>query len=105
MEWSSSSQSVVEEPIVVSPLFQALSKPAQLWGVDYQFVLMSGMGVILVFIASNSLFSLLLFLPLHVLGWILGQVDRHIFKLISVRAQIGRTPNSGHWGGQSYDAF
>jgi type IV secretion system protein VirB3 len=86
----------------ISTVFKALSKPTSLMGVDYNYLAISSTVVVLLFIFTKSFFVLLLFLPLHLIGWILFQIDPHIFKIILVRAEIGMTRNKSLWGCQSY---
>ena len=89
----------------ISMIYKALSKPAFIMGVDYDYFLISGTATMLAFIFTDKFLALLLFLPLHLIGWILCQLDPHIFRIISVRAMIGVTKNQSLWSCQSYDAF
>jgi type IV secretion system protein VirB3 len=94
-----------QETMDLSMVFKALSKPATLMGVDYDYFLISGLVVMLVFITSDSFLAFLLFFPLHIAGWILCRIDPHIFRLLSVRASIGSVKNHSLWNCQSYEAF
>ncbi|NCX93490.1 MAG: type VI secretion protein, partial [Gammaproteobacteria bacterium] len=75
----------------------------------YDYFLCSAMGVVLLFIWASSwqgqLIAIGLFFPLHLIGWLLCQRDPHIFKVLSVRASIGRVPNYSLWRCQSYAPF
>jgi len=93
-----------DEPLVISPVFKALSKPTTLMGVDYDYFFLSGLLVMLVFIVTDNFLALLLFFPLHLLGWLLCHIDPHIFRLLSVRATIGTVKNKSLWRCQSYEA-
>lgn len=94
-----------DEFLDIAPVFNALSRQAKFMGVDYDYFLMSGLLVILVFINSGNIFSFFLFLPLYLVGWILCKIDPHIFKLLSVRASIGTIRNKSLWRCQSYEVF
>jgi type IV secretion system protein VirB3 len=94
-----------QEALDLSIVFKALAKPATLMGVDYDYFLISGLVVMLVFITSDSFLAFLLFVPLHIAGWILCRMDPHIFRLLSVRASIGSVKNHSLWNCQSYEAF
>jgi len=93
------------ENLLISPVFKGLTRNAQLLGVDYHYVIFSGISVFLLFINLNSFLMLLLMIPLHFLGWILCQMDPHIFKILQVKAKIGVVRNRSLWRCQSYEAF
>lgn len=94
-----------EEALDLSVVFQALSKPATLMGVHYDYFFISGLLVMLVFIYSDNVLAFLLLAPLHLVGWVLCKIDPHIFRLLSVRATVGSVKNKGLWQCQSYEAF
>lgn len=94
-----------EELLDISPVFNALTRHAKFMGVDYDYFLISGLVMILAFINSGNFLSFLLFLPLHLVGWILCKIDSHIFKLLSVKATVGTTRNKSFWHCQSYEVF
>jgi type IV secretion system protein VirB3 len=96
---------IEDEPLDISIVFKALSKPATIMGVDYDYFFISGLIVMLVFIYADNLLAFLLFFPLHLVGWILCKIDPHIFKLLSVRASVGAVKNKSLWRCQSYEAF
>lgn len=94
-----------DDSLDISPIFKALSRPAMIMGVDYDYFFISSMLLMLVFIYSGNFLSFLLFFPLHLVGWILCRIDPHIFRLISARATIGAVKNKKLWQCQSYEAF
>ena len=94
-----------DEVLFISTIFKALTKPAMIFGVAYDYFFISGLFIMLVFIYSNNLLALLMFFPLHLVGWILSQLDPHIFRLLSIRANIGSIKNKMIWKCQSYDQF
>ena len=93
-----------ETDLYLSLVFRALTKPPMFMGVDYDYFYIEGLVVMLVFIYSDNFLSMLLFLPLHFVGFILCKLDPHIFKLLSVRASIGAVKNKSLWHCQTYDA-
>ncbi len=88
----------------ITPVFQALSQPATLLGVDYDYFLVESIVVLLLFIGVNQFSVCLLLIPLHLVGWLLARFDPHAMRLLSVRATIGMTKNKTLWGVQSYEA-
>jgi len=95
----------MEEELILSIVFKGLARTPTLWGVDYNYFILNCLAVLLVFINTQHVLSLLVFIPLHFVGWLLCKIDPHIFKLISVRATIGATKNKSLWNCQSYEAF
>ena len=89
----------------IAPVFLALTKPPMIMGVVYDYFLISGLFVMCGFILSGSFLSLLLFAPLHLIGWVLTYIDPHIFKIISVRATLGVGKNSSFWGCDAYEPY
>jgi type IV secretion system protein VirB3 len=84
------------------PVFKGLLRQPQFFGVDYNYALLNGMLSVLMFLDLNS-WGILLFLPLHGLGWLLCRRDPHIFSLLRVRAKIGGVRNLRVWGVQAYE--
>jgi len=89
----------------ISPIFKALARPSMIMGVDYDYFYIATLVVMLVFIYTDNFLAFALFLPLYLIGWVLCQIDPHIFKLISARASIGVIKNKKIWQCQSYEAF
>ena len=96
---------MTDEPLFISTIFKALTKKPSLMGVDYDYFFIESMITMLIFIYANNFLSLLLIVPLHLLGWILTQMDPFIFKIISIRASIGLNKNNKLWGCQAYEPF
>jgi type IV secretory pathway VirB3-like protein len=94
-----------DEPLQVSVVFQALTRPTTVMGVDYDYFIGESLVVMLAFIYSGDFLLGLLFLPLHTAGWVLTQRDPHSFKLLSVRASLGSVRLKRVWGCQSYGEF
>lgn len=94
-----------DEFLDIAPVFNALTRNAKFMGVDYDYFLISGLAVVLVFINSGNFLAFLLFFPLHLIGWILCKIDPHIFKLLSVKSSIGTIRNKSLWRCQSYEVF
>ena len=94
-----------DESLWVSPVFKGLTKPAMILGVAYDYFYLVWLFTMLVFIYSSNLLALLLFFPLHWFGWILCRIDHHIFKLLSIRANLINSTNKTIWGCTSYAPF
>ena len=88
--------------LMVSPVFKGLLRQPQFLGVDYNYCVLNGMLSILAFLDLSS-WGILLFFPLHGLGWLFCRMDPHIFSLLKVRARIGVIKNYRIWGVQTYE--
>ena len=93
-----------QEPILLSPVYQALSKPVTCLGVDYDYFMIAGALLSLVFIYGGFKATLMIGPPLHLIGFVLGLIDPHIFKLILIRANFTAVKNRALWGCQTYEA-
>ncbi|MCB1827843.1 MAG: VirB3 family type IV secretion system protein [Coxiellaceae bacterium] len=87
-----------------SPVYLALTRPAMMIGVTVECLSICFMFAISAFILTNSFRYLLLYFPLHGIGWIACKIDHHIFRLFSKRWECQPVPNKSLWGCQSYDA-
>lgn len=95
----------MQEPLWVSPLFKGLTKPHRLMGIDYDYFIVISLISVLAFILSNHFLLGFIFAPLHLLGLILGRIDPHIFRLLSIRALLGSTKHKAIFNCQYYEAF
>ena len=93
------------ETLLTSTIFKALTKKPSFIGVDYDYFFIESMCTMLLFIYINNFAILFIIIPLHLLGWILTQLDPFIFKIISVRASIGINKNNRFWACQAYEPF
>lgn len=98
-------QSPQQADIETSIVFKALLRSPTFFGVDYDYFLITLGAVVIIFIYANSFMSLLLYLPLHAIGFLLQLTDPHIFKLLSVRSAIGTIKNKALWKCQSYEPY
>lgn len=96
---------MADEALDISLFFKALSRPATIQGVDYDYFLIMLVSVVLAFIYTNNFLAFLLAAPLYLIGFVLCKIDPHIFRLLSVRASIGVVKNKRLWHCQSYAPF
>lgn len=93
------------ERLEVHTVFTGLTRPPMILGITLDYFSISMMFSLCSFIAMNSAWYLVLYIPLHVLGWIGCRIDPHIFKIIVKNLECLNIPNKKIWGCQSYDAF
>lgn len=86
----------------MTPLVKALTRAPTLFGVPYMFAMFNMVVTAVVFLATKSLFTLLLVLPIHSIGYFLTLRDDRIFQILTVKA--ARTPpqSKALWGVKSY---
>lgn len=91
------------DDLMISPIFAGLTRPPMIMGVTVDYLSICFMMTVSAFILSNSFRYLLIYIPLHCLGWLACKVDHHIFRLLSRRLECQNVPNKRLWGCQSYE--
>ncbi len=76
------------------PLFTGLTRPAMIFGVTVDYLSFSAMVAMCAFIMTSSVFAALIFIPLHVVGWIGCQFDLHIGRCLSSACTFGTLPHT-----------
>jgi type IV secretion system protein VirB3 len=84
------------------PLVRALTKSPTLFGVPYMFGMFNMVVTATVFLATKSLLTLLLALPLHSIGYILTLRDDQIFNVLRVKGAHFPPQAKGFWKIRSY---
>ena len=93
------------EALLISPIFQGLTRRPTLLGVDYHYIIFSGLLIFLLFINLKSLWVIALILPAYFMGWILCHLDPDIFSVLRIKLHIGVVRNRPYWRCQSYEAY
>jgi type IV secretion system protein VirB3 len=93
-----------EEAPSITPLVRALTRAPTLFGVPYMFSMFNMVVTAVVFLATKSLLTLLLALPIHSLGYILTLRDEQIFNILRVRAAKKPPQSKSVWNVKSYAA-
>lgn len=86
----------------MTPLVKALTRAPTLFGVPYMFAMFNMVVTAVVFLATKSLLTLFLVLPIHSFGYFLTLRDDQIFNILRVKG--ARTPPQSNalWGVKSY---
>jgi type IV secretion system protein VirB3 len=66
------------------PLFVATTRPAMKWGVTMDAIVVGGAITAIVFIGTGSIFTLLLYVPIHSVMYLLCLKDPNIIRLIKL---------------------
>ena len=92
------------EQLETNPIFGALTRPAMTAGVTFEYHGLNLMVSVCAFIALGSLLYGLIFIPLHVFGWLVCRYDTHFFTLVYKRFfLLPRMPNQAFWGVRAYE--
>ena len=94
-----------DHEVIQHDILGALSRPLMVLGVTLEYLLLTGMAMLILFILSSSVRWLILYLPLHVLGWLACQYDPCVFMILIKQCDFCYSPNQFLWGCHSYDAW
>jgi type IV secretion system protein VirB3 len=80
-------------------LFTALTRPAMKWGVTLEGIVIAGFFSAIGMIATNNPFFLLLYIPIHMMMYVLCLKDPRIFRLIWIWSKTkARSKGWRYWG-------
>ena len=90
--------------VVSDELYGGLTRPPMLFGVPYELFMLNLTGTAVIFLASNELFLLLAFAPIHGGLWLMAQYDPRMGELLRLHVElIGSSSRSAWtWGVRSY---
>ena len=93
------------DTLTINPLFGALTRPAMVGGVTFEYHMLNMMASMCVFIGLSPLYGLI-FIPLHVFGWAVCWYDIHFFKLCAKRfSELPQVRNTSIWRVRAYEPF
>ena len=93
------------ENITISPLFTGLTRPAMKMGITLDYLCITAMLSLCFFILSDNPLYGFIYIPLHMIGWVICRIDPFIFNLIFRRADCAYCPNKKLWGCAAYEPF
>ncbi|HAT1820904.1 TPA: VirB3 family type IV secretion system protein [Legionella pneumophila] len=88
----------------ISPIFNALTRPAMIAGVTFEYHMLNLIVSMCVFIGLSPLYGLI-FIPLHVFGWLVCRYDTHFFTICAKRCLLPEAPNTSLWRVRAYEPF
>jgi len=95
----------MQEEIDVHPIYAGMTRPPMFLGITLDYLMLTGLSTIVSFMLTNSAQFLLLYIPLHVIGWIGCKMDPNFFRVIMKKTICYSVPNKRLWGCQSYEPF
>ena len=85
-------------------LFGALTRPAMMAGVTFEYHSLNVILSMAAFIGFGNLLYGLMFVPLHILGWIVCREEALFFTICYKRVMyIPNSPNKFLWGVACYE--
>ncbi|EJN02774.1 VirB3 family type IV secretion system protein [Phyllobacterium sp. YR531] len=93
---------MTEEAPEITPLVKALTRAPTLFGVPYMFAMFNMVVTAVIFLATKSLLSLFLVLPIHSFGYFLTLRDEQIFSILKVKGAKTPPQSQALWGIKSY---
>lgn len=88
------------------PLVVGCTRPAMIAGVSGEAFLGQATVSVLAFLASNELFMIFLFIPLHLVNMAICRFDPRLYELVLLWARTtGRAGMRRHWRGSSYSPW
>ena len=92
------------DELTINPIFGALTRPAMTGGVTFEYHMLNLIVSMCVFIAVSPLYGLI-FIPLHVFGWMVCRYDIHFFTICFKRFLLPQVPNKTIWRVRAYEPF
>ncbi len=94
-----------QEKIRTSTLFVGLTRPPMVMGVTMEAVLINAFISSILFIGANQIAYLLVFVPIHLIEYLICMNEPRAFKLIVLKIKcILENKNRGFWKCNSYKA-
>jgi type IV secretion system protein VirB3 len=96
---------MTQTELTINPIFGALTRPAMVGGVTFEYHMLNLMISMCVFIALSPVYGLI-FIPLHLFGWMVCWYDIHFFSIcVSRFLKLPQMPNSSIWKVRAYEPF
>ena len=86
------------------PLFIGMTRPPMIGGVTFLYMGLNAFGAFFAFLVTGNLLFLLVFIPLHAVGYAICLKDPQMLDVMVKRVQktMG-VSNRALWNGNSYD--
>lgn len=93
------------EEINVHPIFAGMTRPPMFLGITIDYLMMTMLLTVVCFMMSNSAKFLIMYIPLHIIGWIGCKFDPNFFRVAIKKIICPNVANKNLWGSQSYEPF
>lgn len=88
----------------INPLFSALTRPAMIAGVTFEYHIINLIISMCIFIGLSPLYGLI-FIPLHLFGWVVCRYEVHFFTLYMKKLKLPAMRNLSIWRVRAYEPF
>ncbi|HEO1452241.1 TPA: type IV secretion system protein VirB3 [Legionella pneumophila] len=88
----------------INPIYNALTRPAMTAGVTFEYHMLNLIVSMCAFIGFSPLYGII-FIPLHVFGWLVCRYDTHFFTICAKRFLLPQAPNTSLWRVRAYEPF
>lgn len=89
----------------INPIFGALTRPAMTGGVTFEYHGLNLMVSVASFILLGNLLYGLIFIPIHVFGWMVCRYDNQFFSVAYKSFFMPNHPNKSIWGVRAYEPY
>jgi|SaaInlV_130m_DNA_3_1039695.scaffolds.fasta_scaffold72898_2 type IV secretion system protein VirB3 len=93
------------EEINSHPVYVAMTRPPMFFGVTLSYLAIAIGLTLIIFMPTHSLKFALVYIPLHIFGWIGCKFDVNFFNVLSKKMICSSVANKNIWGCQSYEPF
>lgn len=93
------------EEINVHPIFAGMTRPPMFLGITVDYLMATALITIMLFMMTNSAKCLIMYIPLHIIGWIGCKFDPNFFRVFLKKSHCLPVANKSLWGSQSYEPF
>ena len=94
-----------QEAIVTHSIYVAMTRPPMFLGITLSYLTFAVAITLIIFMPTHSLKFSLVYIPLHVFGWIGCKLDVNFFNVLAKKTHCASVPNQSIWGCQSYEPF
>lgn len=94
-----------ESKLWISPIYRVLTRPPMIFGVTLDYAALMSLFTLCLWLLANNFFYLLLYVPLHVVGWIACRFDPNSLNVWAKSTLILPTKNKSIWGCDSYEPW
>ena len=86
------------------PLFIGMTRPPMMAGVTFKYMCLNAFAVLILFTMTTNPLHLLVFLPIHSVGYAVCLKDPQLLDIMITKLQKSAgVPNRKYWSGISYE--
>jgi len=93
------------QEISVHPIFAGMTRPPMFLGITVDYLMATVLATLMIFMTFNSAKCLLMYIPLHIFGWIGCKIDPNFFRVLMKKPNKFGMTNKRIWGAISYEPF